>query len=535
MDTAAFDKIICSHRIDTITHGLVDGAVGISGDKIAYVGSVSGAEKQRDAHTEYIDLGNAFLMPGLIDGHTHMMPYRESVDLSGAESLKECASLISRFHKDHPDLPLIAGHDWFAANWGGQLPSCRDVDSVLPDTPFFSGDMEMHMVWMNSAMMRRVGLSRETIDAFSKHRPQMVDVDSDGNPTGLVHDEVAMDVILKENVTPDADNVSKMFDVWSRYGVTSINDMDFLTADSVILSVIKELEQTGRLNVRVFSSLDASKASDESILQGQSFMSSDMFRLNALKAFLDGTGAGKTAFMLQPYAGTSSCGNSYRTLDELEGFIRLAARHGLATHFHACGDAAVRQALESYEWAKRSGIPLDMRSSIEHLDTAKPSDIERISRLGITVNLTPDFLAPTKRWKDNPYIKAYDEPVKNELFSLGSFIRTGMNVSFGTDGSASSMNPMDQLFRAVARVANDGEPAGGFRPEEGIRIDQALWCYTMGSAASIGMRDKVGSIETGKYADLAAFNTDFLTAEPTEIKRAKAVLTVQNGRVVWEA
>ena len=502
MDTAAFDKIICSHRIDTITHGLVDGAVGISGDKIAYVGSVSGAEKQRDAHTEYIDLGNAFLMPGLIDGHTHMMPYRESVDLSGAESLKECASLISRFHKDHPDLPLIAGHDWFAAN---------------------------------SAMMRRVGLSRETIDAFSKHRPQMVDVDSDGNPTGLVHDEVAMDVILKENVTPDADNVSKMFDVWSRYGVTSINDMDFLTADSAILSVIKELEQTGRLNVRVFSSLDASKASDESILQGQSFMSSDMFRLNALKAFLDGTGAGKTAFMLQPYAGTSSCGNSYRTLDELEGFIRLAARHGLATHFHACGDAAVRQALESYEWAKRSGIPLDMRSSIEHLDTAKLSDIKRISRLGITVNLTPDFLAPTKRWKDNPYIKAYDEPVRNELFSLGSFIRTGMNVSFGTDGSASSMNPMDQLFRAVARVANDGEPAGGFRPEEGIRIDQALWCYTMGSAASIGMRDKVGSIETGKYADLAAFNTDFLTAEPTEIKRAKAVLTVQNGRVVWEA
>lgn len=110
-----------------------------------------------------------------------------------------------------------------------------------------------------------------------------------------------------------------------------------------------------------------------------------------------------------------------------------------------------------------------------------------------------------------------------------------MNVSFGTDGSASSMNPMDQLFRAVARVANDGEPAGGFRPEEGIRIDQALWCYTMGSAASIGMRDKVGSIEAGKYADLAAFNTDFLTAEPAEIKRAKAVLTVQNGRVVWEA
>ena len=160
MDTAAFDKIICSHRIDTITHGLVDGAVGISGDKIAYVGSVSGAEKQRDAHTEYIDLGNAFLMPGLIDGHTHMMPYRESVDLSGAESLKECASLISRFHKDHPDLPLIAGHDWFAANWGGQLPSCRDVDSVLPDTPFFSGEMLSASIVRRWSMLILTGIPR---------------------------------------------------------------------------------------------------------------------------------------------------------------------------------------------------------------------------------------------------------------------------------------------------------------------------------------------------------------------------------------
>ena len=528
------DMIFFSKKIYTVTDGLIDGAVGVTGNKIAYVGDRKGAEELAGPDTEVVELGEHLLMPGLIEGHTHMQAYCESVDFADADSLEECRNMIIDFHEKHPDVSPIPGKNWFAANWGGKMPSKNDIDPFMPDIPFWAGDMEMHRVWLNSAMMELIGLTKNNLLVFSKNRPQMVEVDADGNPTGLVNDEVAMDIILSQGVTPDQDNVRKMFEVWTEYGVTSINDMDFYTIDSEMLHVTKELEEKGELNVRVFSSLDAMKTDDADIENGKSWMNSDMFRLNALKSFLDGTGAGLTAFMLKPYKGTDNYGNSYRTSEQLRSFIKRASEHGLATHFHACGDAAVRQAVEAYEWATDNGIRLDERSSIEHLDTALLSDVQRTVKLGITLNMTPDFLAPTKHWKDNPYIGIYDEDVENEeLFSLGSFIDTGVNVSFGTDGTASSMNPMDQLFRAVTRVANDYKPEGGFRPVEAISIEDAIYHYTIGSARTIGMEDRLGSIEEGKYADMIVMDTDLLTASPAEIKAAKPVMTISDGRIVY--
>ena len=527
------DKLIVSKNIYTVTNGLIDGAIGITGERISYVGPVDDAEPTPD--TEVIDLGDQFVMPGLIEGHTHMMPYRRQIDFSGASSLEECQKLIADFHREYPDENPVVGEKWFEANWGGKLPSKETADAVLPDVPFWAGDMEMHRVWMNSAMMKKLNLSKDTIDSFSKGRPQMVAVDDKGEPTGIVRDEVAMDLILSCSVEPDEENIGKMFDVWTHYGVTSINDMDFFTADSPILLITKKLLDKSHLNVRVFSSLDAKLATDDSIEEGKAYMNSDMFRLNALKSFLDGTAAGFTAYMLKPYKDTDCIGASYRTEDELFGFIQLADAHGLATHFHACGDASVRQALHAYQRAAASGIPLTEKNSIEHLDTALLSDVEEAAKLGITLNMTPDFLAPTQKWSDNPYIGIYTDDVENtELFSLGSFINTDINVSFGTDGTASSMNPMDQFYRAVTRRANDGFPVGGFRPEEGISIEKAIYCYTMGSARSIGMSDSLGSIETGKYADISVFDTNLLTAEPADIKKAKATMVISDGRVVFK-
>ncbi|MDD6428357.1 MAG: amidohydrolase family protein [Lachnospiraceae bacterium] len=528
------DTLLISKRIYTVTNGLLDGAIGITGDKISYVGPVNKAQTTTD--TRIIDLGDMFIMPGLIEGHTHMMPYRNQIDFSAAASIEDCQRMIVDFHKCFPEECPVVGYKWFEADWGGSIPSRKTADAVLPDTPFWASDMEMHRVWMNSAMMKRLHLSKETILSFSKGRPDMVDVDENGDPTGIVHDEVAMDLILSLSVKPDEENIGKMFDIWTRLGVTSINDMDFFTEDSPVLMITKKLLDKSLLNVRVFSSLDAKLATDNSIETGKSFMNCDMFRLNALKSFLDGTAAGFTAFMLKPYKNTDIIGASYRTEDELYRFIRLASSHGLATHFHACGDAAVRQALNAYKRAASDGIILDERSSIEHLDTALLSDVEDAAKLGISLNMTPDFLAPTKKWKNNPYIGIYTDDVENtELFSLGSFINTGINVSFGTDGTASSFNPMDQLYRAVTRRADDGFPDGGFRPAEAVDIQKAIYCYTIGSAKSIGMSDSLGSIEIGKYADISVFDTDLLTASYDEIKKAKAVMVISDGRIVYQA
>ena len=157
----------------------------------------------------------------------------------------------------------------------------------------------------------------------------------------------------------------------------------------------------------------------------------------------------------------------------------------------------------------------------------------RPAKLGISLNLTPDFLAPTYRWQDNPYIKVYDDETKEELWKIKSFIDTGVNVSFGTDYTASSMNPFDQLYRAIARKADDGYPLDGYKMEEAVDISQAIYCYTMGSAKSVGMEAMLGSIEAGKYADMIVVDTNLLVASADDIKKTKVLVTIVNGRMVF--
>ena len=337
------------------------------------------------------------------------------------------------------------------------------------------------------------GINKETISTISNGHPEMISVDENGNPTGLLSDQVAMDITIKYGVKTTDKTVGAMLDVWTKYGVTSINDMDFYTADCEMYKYIKKFEQNNLLNVRIFASLDAEKATDSSIEYGKKLMNSDMFHLNALKAFMDGTGAGMTAYMLTPYKNTNIVGKPFWTMRQLLNYIQLADSHGLAMHTHCCGDAAFRMVLDTYENAASMGIKMNNTFSIEHCDTVAAEDISRPARLGISLNLTPDFLAPTQKWKDNPYLMVYDKEVQKELWHLKSFLDTSVNVSFGTDYTASSMNPMDQIYRAVERRANDGNPKGGYMPSEALTIEEAVRCYTLNSAKSVGMENKLGS------------------------------------------
>lgn len=329
-------------------------------------------------------------MPGFIDGHTHMMAYAPKVDLSEAESIEECVDMIKEFCEKHKDADCIRAEKWFAANWDGTMPGKKDIDDVIPDKPFMAVDLDIHKVWVNSYLLEEIGIRKDTIDDFCKGKPEMISVD---------------------------ETVKGMLDVWTRYGVTAVNDMDFCTDDCEMYQYINKFEEEGKLNVRIFASLDAEKATDESIEYGKKYMNSDMFRLNALKAFMDGTGAGMTAFMLKPYKGTDIVARPFWSSEQLMDFVKLADKHNLAMHTHCCGDAALRMVLDVYEKMKSDGVKMNEKFSVEHRDTVA------------------------------------DEDVQKELWHMKSFLNTGVNVSFGTDYTASSMNPMDQLYRAVERKA----------------------------------------------------------------------------------
>lgn len=533
------DVVYYSDNIYTVSDGMVSGGVAVTDGIITCVGGRQEISAFVGNETEVADYNDKLLMPGFIDGHTHMMPFVKKADFSKGKSVDDCCEIARQFYKENAEVSVVMGEKWYAANWGGTLPTRYDIDKVISDVPFLAIDLDIHLLWCNTKLLEKEGFilpngEASCIDEVTSGRSVMVDTDESLIPTGILKDEICMEIFLKYQPEANRNTVKAMFDVWTQYGVTTVNDMDFYEADNVIYKLTGELLKDGELNVRTFASLDAALATDESIKEAKSYMNSDMFRLNSLKAFMDGTGAGHTAYMKRPYVGTTEYGNVYLSNETLLGYVKKASEHGLAMHTHCCGDRAVSEALSVYEKAVLDGVELDERFSIEHCDTTDIEDVARPAKLGISLNLTPDFLAPTYRWQDNPYIKVYDDETKEELWKIKSFIDTGVNVSFGTDYMASSMNPFDQLYRAIARKADDGYPLDGYKMEEAVDISQAIYCYTMGSAKSVGMEAMLGSIEAGKYADMIVVDTNLLVASADDIKKTKVLVTIVNGRMVFD-
>ena len=93
---------------------------------------------------------------------------------------------------------------------------------------------------------------------------------------------------------------------------------------------------------------------------------------------------------------------------------------------------------------------------------------------------------------------------------------------------------MDQLYRAVERKANDQNPKNGFMPEEKLTLEQAAYCYTMNSAKSVGMENKIGSLDAGKYADMIVLDRNIFEIPIDEVKKASVIKTIVNGKIVYE-
>lgn len=531
------DTVLQSSVIYTVaSEEPIAGGVAIAGNQILAVGTMEELTPYIAESTVIKDMGDQMIMPGFIDGHTHTEASATvlGVDLFTVDSQEKCAEIIKDFITNNPDKDFIVGGGWYAAFWGGTNPDKKYLDKVTTDIPIVLHDYDHHALWCNSKGLEMAGITNSFAAEFNKNNTgELIVVDANGEPTGYLRESACQPVydIIPEFKTED---LEYCINIWNAYGVTAVNEMSPNTADAVFFDQLEELESQGRLTVRQFLSLDKD-SSEEDILATKERFDSDMVRLNALKGFMDGVGATYTASMLKPYDGTNNYGpEPYISSEEVKNYIIKASEFGLATHFHNCGDKAVRTTLDGYQMALEAGVTIDNRFSMEHFDTTHPDDLTRAAEIGISCNVTPDFLAATTNWIDNPYLAVYDDEVDKELWNYGSLYKSGANVTFGTDSYASSYNPMHQVYRAMERVTNDGKPVGGYLPEEKFTVKEAIQCYTINSAKAIGMQDKLGTLEEGKYADIIVLDHNILTASPDEIFNTQVILTMMDGKVVYE-
>jgi predicted amidohydrolase YtcJ len=99
-------------------------------------------------------------------------------------------------------------------------------------------------------------------------------------------------------------------------------------------------------------------------------------------------------------------------------------------------------------------------------------------------------------------------------------------------------NPYLEVYRAVTRVHNDGEPAGGWNPAEKLTLAEVMRGYTLGSAWGELRENELGSLAPGKFADIVVMDRDIFAAERegdfAAIKDARTDMTIMDGKIVFE-
>ena len=508
-------------------------AVAIYANRIVAVGSSKDVKKLAGSNTRTIDAKKRLLLPGFNDAHTHFLSggfQLSSVDLRDADSPKEFSARIKAFAEKLPQGRWITGGDWDHERWpDAKLPTKELIDDVTQDTPVFVSRLDGHMALANSLALKLAGVTRQTLD------PQggVIVRDKSGEPTGVLKD-AAQSFVWK--VIPPASFDERLAaaraatNYAAKLGVTSIQDVS-AGAD---VGVYQTLLDRGELKTRIYAVAPLPQWERLVRTGVRAHFGSEMLRVGGLKGFSDGSLGSTTALFYEPYRDDPS--TSGIPGDEMfpEGAmlerVREADRAGLQILIHAIGDRANDLILSMFEQVERENGKRDRRFRIEHAQHLRSQDIPRFARDRIIASMQPYHAIDDGRWAE----KRIGKERAKTTYAFRSLLDSGVTLAFGTDWTVAPLNPLLTIYAAVTRRTIDGKNAKGWVPEQKISVEETVRAYTVGSAYAEFQDHVKGTISTGKLADLVLLSRDIFKIDPKEIENVKVVLTMVDGRVVYE-
>ena len=509
-------------------------AVAIFGNRIVAVGSTKDITKLAGSGTRTIDAKKQLVLPGFNDSHTHFLTggfQLASVDLRDAANQQEFASRIRAFAAKLPKGRWVTGGDWDHERWpDARLPTRELIDSFTPDTPVFVNRLDSHMALANSAALKLAGVTRQTVDP-----PGGVIVrDKNGEPTGILKD-AAMSFVFK--VVPPASFDEKLVAARAatnhaaKLGVTSIQDMSAGTD----VGAYQALLDRGELKTRVYAVAPLPAWERLARTGLRAHFGSEMLRVGGLKGFADGSLGSTTALFYEPYkddpATSGIAGDEMHPEGAMLKRVVEADRAGLQILIHAIGDRANDLILSIFEQVERENGQRDRRFRIEHAQHLRAQDIPRFGRYKVIASMQPYHAIDDGRWAE----KRIGKERAKTTYPFRSLIDSGAMLAFGTDWTVAPLDPMLTIYAAVTRRTLDGKNSNGWVPEQKISVEETVRAYTVGSAYAEFQENVKGTLTPGKLADLVILSRDIFKIDPKEIENVKVVLTMVDGRVVYEA
>jgi predicted amidohydrolase YtcJ len=509
-------------------------SLAITGDRIEAAGSNADVARHRSTNTKVIDLKQKTVIPGITDGHVHLWfgaLALNGFNLSTPEfniTPKDPDLLLSRikdYAASHPKDPVLFGRVQFITEFSPSGDSFKKpavthelLDRAVSDRPLVIHDTSEHALWVNQKMLDLAHIS----DAPLSDRSIEANIlrDSHGHRSGVVM-EGAMEVVEKALPDPPLDVklelVRKAMHYLNGFGITSAT---MATGDLADIEFLGKMRDRGMLTLRTRTAFGAVAVNHHltpqflaDLEKARSTYHDAWVSANLVKFFSDG--------LTDP---------PIYTRDELQKLYVELDKRGYQLMTHSIGVDSARMVLDAYEATEKINGPRDRRFRMEHADYLNPEDVARFRQLSVIANMQPGFCCNAGSLG----------PVKIDTWN--SLLKAGAVVTFSSDWPCTwPPDPMasveETMTRGVLREITPHGPVGKMtydQPGERLSVEQSVLAYTRDAAFANFTEKSAGTLEAGKFADLAVLSRDIFSAKPEDVGKTRVTLTMVGGKVVFE-
>ena len=501
-------------------------ALVIEKGKIAAIAPLDGLKTAINENAEWTDLQGKPLLPGFFDAHIHVWKVGDlltfNLDLRGVESIAEIQDKLLDFSRQNPHLQWVRARGFNEAQMKeGRLPDRHDIDKVVSDRPVFLQRTCAHIATINSKALEICGISARTPVPFGGEIRSGVD----GLPNGILC-ETALGLAMRHFPPVTKADYETMILAACRellsHGVTAATDPAVMPD---LLEVYKEMDKGGRLPIRIHAIPIVLPDGGTKPLPIPEWYESDNLVVNTVKFFADGGLSGQTAALSRPYK--NQTGKGILRLDQ-EQFFKLALdaqERGFQVATHAIGDEAISLVINTYERLYESD-PHAPRHRIEHLGLPTGEQLRRIADMGLHVVTQPVFLKELGR----NFRQSLDDDFLLNCYPFRSMLGHDINVAFSTDAPVvKDIRPFACIAAALLREDQDGFT---ITPQEAVSLEEALFCYTMGSALANRAEHWRGSVSPRTDADLVLLETDPFSTSPGHLADSKTARVWRMGKEI---
>ena len=528
-------------------------AVAIRGERIVAVGDTSFIDSLAGPNTQRIDLAGRTVTPGLLDAHAHFSPSQfnrpDILDLSHPQvkSIKDVQEAIAGRAKEIQPGGWIQGRGWDEGKLvERRLITAQDLDNIAPAHLIWLSHTTGHYGVANAAALRLADIQSERPDPPSG----TIDRDAGGQPTGVLK-ETAQDLVTAL-IPPLTEaemewGIREMARAFNAEGMTGVKDPEIYDP---AWEAYRRVLANDELTVRVFTLWYGGRSVDEAreLIAKQARMprpyeanADDRLIPGGVKLYADGSGGARTAWMYDDwnvdYTGVDKGNRGYPNIDPdtLREMIGMYHDAGLHIGTHAIGDRAIDLVVNSYADAIRRTPKYGLRHAIIHCNVPTTHALNVMAALQREHDAGyPEPSATFTWWIGDTYAGNFGGRSRR-LNPFVTFQKRGILWANGSDYSVTPFPARYGIWAAVTRQPALGIYGGDpFGFEEAVDVRTALRAVTIWAARQMFLETKIGSIEVGKYADLAVWDRNLYQVSTSDLKEMRCELTLFSGKIVYQ-